>query len=161
MKKNVGIFLIFSLMICPLSFSAKNELTQMQEVVVSFNEVGHYFGACLLFYAALNDFSQKNNTSIPEITCKLCPQTALPCDQLIVKVQAKAMDKAIGAEDSIANEARKKMLSIYDEITKQLCVASLDDIRKFMAKVAQEEEIACEDCQKFEWQALGVSKSEK
>ncbi len=105
--------------------------------------------------------SKKYRISIPEITCKFCPKRSLPCDELIVKVQAKAMDKAIGAKESIANEARKKMLTIYDEITKLLCTGSIDDIRKFMVKIAQDGAIPCEDCQKFEWTSKGVSKCAK
>ena len=61
------------------------------------------------------------------------------------------MDKAVGEKDSIANKARKKMLTTYHKITQLLCVASIDDIRKFMAKIAQEEAIPCEDCKKINW----------
>jgi len=135
------------------------KLTETEEVILSFNEVAYYFEAAFKFYAVLGIFSQKYTTNTPEITCRYCPKRSLPCDELIVKIQAKAMDKAIGAKDSIANEARKNMLSIYHEITQLLYMGSLDDIRKFMAKIAQEKEVLCEDCQKFEWQAVGVSKS--
>lgn len=66
------------------------------------------------------------------------------------------MDVAIDGNGSIVQDARKNMRAIYSEITQLLCVGSMDDIRAFMAKIAQEGGIPCEDCQNVEWTALGV-----
>jgi len=158
MKKIIGVIFPLCLMLSCLSLSAKNNVTEVEQVALTFNELSHYFNAALQFYTAQSAFSQKYNTNIPEISCKFCPKRSLPCDELIVKIQAKAMDKAIGAEASIANEARKKMLAIYHEITQLLFLGCVDDIRNFMAKIAQQESIPCEDCQKVEWQAVAPSK---
>ncbi len=140
-------------------FATKNDLTDIQEAAASFNEIGHYFGAILRFYTALDMFSKNNNVKTPEIICKFCPEKSLPCDQLMVKVQAKAMDKSIGANDSVANKVRKKMLLIYDDITLLLYKGPFNDVEKCMVKIAQEGNIPCEGCHKVKWQALDGSKS--
>lgn len=161
MKNGIGIFLVFGLMmgfVCP---SVKKQPTEIEQVALTVNELSLYFGATLQFYMALKSFSKKYNTKTPEITCKFCPARSLPCDELIVKVQAKAIDKAIGAKASVASETRKKMLTTYDEITNLISFGSLDDIRGLMAKIAQEEAIPCEGCQRVEWRAIGVSKKSK
>jgi|GEM_PF-4997519 len=162
MKSGMGIFLIFGLIVGSIyPASVKKQPSEIEQVASVFNEISYYFGSTLQFYMALKCFSQKYNTNTPEITCKFCPSRPLPCDELLVKIQTKAIDKAIGANDPIANEARKKMLTIYEEITKLLYSESIDNIRKFMAKAAQEEEIQCEDCQKNAWMAVGINKSTK
>lgn len=166
MKKIIGFILIFSVMVCSSNLTAEKDLTaqdlaDIEEVALTFKEAGYYFGASMPFYAALGAFNQKNGKNPAEITCKFCPKRSLPCSELIVKVQAKAIGKAKKAKDCIANETRKKMLATYDEITKLLCLGSIDDVRKFMANVAQEEEIPCEGCKKVEWKAEGISKNKK
>jgi hypothetical protein len=158
MKKIIGVIFSFCLILSYLSLSAKNNVTEVEQVALTFNELSHYFNATLQFYAAQSAFNQKYKTNIPEITCEFCPKRSLPCDELIVKIQAKAMDKAIGAEDTMANEVREKMLAIYHEITQLLFLGSMDDIRNFMAKIAQQEAIPCEDCQRVAWKAVAASK---
>jgi len=162
MKNNMGIVFIFSLMICSLSVTAKTTLTDrdladLNEVALTFKELTYYFESSIPFYAALISFDQENSMNPAEITCKFCPKRSLPCGDLIVKVQAKAMEKAIGAKDFVADEVRKKMLATYHEITKLLCIGSVDDVRNLMTKIAQDETIPCEDCQRSDWQAIGVS----
>jgi hypothetical protein len=93
---------------------------------------------------------------MPEITCKYCPQRTLSCDELICKIKARTMKKAVCDKTSVAEELRKKMLNIYKEITNLLVIGNIDNIRKFMAKIAQEAVIPCEGCQKVEWVALSV-----
>lgn len=154
-----SIFFTLSLMIFPLNLIAKNELFDLQAVVQTVKELGYYFVATLKFHAALKIFSQKNNAIVPDITCRFCPKRPLFCDELIVKVQAKSMDSVSGEKDSVANNAREKMLSIYDGITQQLYTESLHNTRKYMVQIAQEANIQCEDCQKVEWQAIGVDKN--
>ena len=136
------------------------KMTEAEELDLTFKELAYYFEASLKFYVALGVFSKIYSTNPPEIACRFCPKRSLLCDELIKHyIQVKAMRKAIGAKDSIANKARKNMLLIYDEITQLLCAGSLDDVRKFMVKIAQEKKIPCEGCKKFEWQAIGVNKS--
>lgn len=151
MKKDVGIFLFFGLMISTLSSAVNTKLTEIEQVALTFKELAYYLGASVPFYAALQDFNQNNPTSPAEISCKFCPRRSLPCGELIVKVQAKAMDQAIGAEDTVAGEVRKKMLATYYELTKLLCIGSVNDVKNFMIKTAQNETIPCEDCKRSEW----------
>ncbi len=157
MRKRIGICLFVGLMISSPNFGASINPTEMEQVALTFKELAYYFGAAVPFHAVLRAFDQKNFMNPAEITCKFCPTRSLPCGELIVKVQAKAMDKAIGAQVSISDEVRKKMLAEYHEITKLLCIGSIDDIRKFMAKLAQDNIIPCEDCQRSDWQSTGVS----
>lgn len=162
MKKNIGICLVFSLIIYSLSLTAKihlrdKNLADLNEVALTFKELAYYIGASIPFYAALGSFDQKNAMSPAEIMCKFCPKRSLPCGELIVKVQAKAIEEAIGAEDSVANEVRKKMLALYYEITKILCIGSIDDVRNLMIKIAKNEKIPCEDCQKSDWQINNIN----
>src|SRR5205823_2665061 len=131
-KRNISIILIFSLMICSSNLNANKELTEkdlvdIQEATLIFKENAYYFNTMFQFYAALQPVSQ-TFTNTPAINCKFCLKRSLLCDELIVKVQAKAIEKTIKSEDSIANEIRKKMLSIYHEITQLLPIGSLDDI---------------------------------
>lgn len=161
MKKNISIILVFTLIIYSSILTAQKKLTEkdladIQEVTLVFKEAAYYFPTMFQFYAALQPVSQ-TFTDTPAINCKFCLKRSLLCDELIVKVQAKAMEKVKGASDSVINETRKKMLSIYHEITQLLPIGSLDDIRKFMAKIAQEEGVPCEDCKKVEWIVEDVS----
>lgn len=142
-------------MICSSNLTAQKELTDkdladIQEAKLIFKETAYYFPTMFQFYGALQPISQ-TFIDTPAINCKVCLKRSLHCDELIVKVQAKAIEKTIKSEDSIANEIRKQMLSMYYEITQLLKMGSLDDIRKFMTKLAQEQEISCEDCKKVEW----------
>lgn len=136
--------------------SFTSSLTESELVIAVFNELAHYFDATVKFCIALNAFEQNHKVEIPEITCKYCPQRALPCDELINKIKAKAMEKAVCDKTSVAEAVRKKMLDIYQEITNLLSIGNIDNLRKFMAKIAQEKAIPCEGCQKVEWVARGV-----
>lgn len=142
------------------NFDVKNELSDLQTVVQMVKELSYYFDSTLKLHAALTIFGQKNNTVIPEITCFSCPKRSLPCDELLVKVQAKAMDKSVSKNNAESDEIRKKMLSIYDEIINVLYTEPLDAIRACMARIALDSEIQCEDCQKVEWTTLGIHKED-
>jgi hypothetical protein len=152
MEKNIIVlFLILNF----LPLTAKNNLTEAEEVSLTFNEMSHYIDATVQFYTALHAYKQKNHDQIPKITCKFCPQRALPCDELLVKIQARAIDKAI-AQASIADKIRRKMLTIYHEVTQLINTSPENNIRKFMAKIARKEKIPCEACQKTDWIAKGI-----
>ena len=161
MKKNKNQFIFFVLLVSLTSFSAYAKPTEMEYVALTFKEIAYYFGASIPFYAALGSFDQQNPANLAEITCTVCPQRSLPCGELIVKVQAKAIDTVIDANNSVISEVRKKMLAIYYEITTLLYIGSIDDIRKCMTKIAQEETIPCEGCQRSDWQAVGVNNNIK
>lgn len=142
-------------MICSSSLIAQKDLTvqdlaDIQEATLIFKETAYYFDTMFQFYAALRPISQ-TFTNTPAINCKFCLKRSLLCDELIVKVQAKSVEKAIKSESCIGDQIRKKMLSIYHDIMQLLLIGSLDDIRTFMAKIAQDEKIPCEDCKKVEW----------
>lgn len=162
MKKLIhgSTYFFLSLMILSLNLAAKNELSDLQTVAQTVKELGYYFGSTLQFHAALTIFSQKNNAIIPDITCMFCPKRSLPCDELLVKIQAKSIDKSISKSNSEAHEIRKNLLAIYEEITNMLYAESLDSIRACMVRIARDGEIQCEDCQKIAWTTLGVDKKD-
>jgi hypothetical protein len=151
--KVLNIFLLVLLPLSTVNLSAKNNMTEMEQVVATFNELSNYFAASVQFHLALREFQRQHDVKASEITCKYCPKRIMPCDELIVKVQAKAMDAAIGAETCAADEVRKKMLTIYEGITQLLHLGSIDDVKKIMVKIAQDEAIPCEDCQRCEWES--------
>jgi hypothetical protein len=134
----------------------ESAMTEGEQLAAVLNELSYYFNATIQFYSALKVFEQNYNVETPEVTCKYCPQRALPCDELINKTKARAMKKAIFEKTSIAEMVHKKMLAIYQEITDLLSIGNMENIRKFMAKIAQEEAIPCEGCQKVEWTDAGV-----
>ncbi len=142
------------------NLTAKNELSDLFAVVQTAQELSYYFDSTLRLHIALAAFKQKNNTSIPEIMCTFCSKRSLPCDELLIKVQAKAIDVSIAQNNTGSYDIRKKMLSIYDEIINMLYTGTLDTIKIHMMCIAQENQIQCEDCQSIAWITLETQKKD-
>lgn len=154
MKARIVFFLFLNLFTsCIQPFSKKVFDNNMYAITNAFSELGYYFEATLKFYTALELFKQKNNTTLyPEIICNNCRKRALSCDELIIKIKAKALRETYDAQSIKTIEIRKKTLLVLDKMTELICSNNMYDIKIFMAKFAQESCISCEGCQKVEWE---------